>query len=97
MRAKRNMVFFCGRSAEDWKVNKEVLEVLAEMLSKENNCSMAMDLVPRPAYRIDASYIKRELGNIARRVASGDHSYYACQVAAAFKYKDRVKLASEGL
>jgi hypothetical protein len=78
-------------------VNKEVLEVIGEMLINESNCSKAMDLVPRPSYRIDARYIKRQLRGIARRVASGDHSYYACQVAVAYKYKDRVKLASEGL
>ncbi|MCU7844604.1 MAG: hypothetical protein KZQ93_12270 [Candidatus Thiodiazotropha sp. (ex Monitilora ramsayi)] len=89
--------FFGGRSAGDWKVNKEVLDVIGEMLARESNCSKAMDLVPRPGFRIDAGYIKRQLRDIARRVTSGDHSYYACQIAVSYKYKDRVKLASEGL
>ncbi len=95
--AQQILVFFWGRSAGNWSVNKEVLDVIGDMLAKESNCSKAMDLVPRPGFRIDASYIKRQLREIARRVASGDHSYYACQVAVAYKCKDRVKLASEGL
>jgi hypothetical protein len=78
-------------------VNKKVLDVFGEMLAKEGHCSKAMDLVPRPGFAVNASYIKRQLRSIARRVSSGGHSYHACKVAVAFKYKDRVKIASEGL
>lgn len=90
-------LFFWGRSAGDWKVNKEVLDVVGEILTKESHSSKAMDFVPRPGFKVDAGYIRRQLSGIARRLASGDHSYHACQVAIAYKYKDRVKLASEGL
>ncbi len=95
--AQEIMAFFWGKSAGNWKVNKKVLDILGEMLGNEGNCSKAMDLVPRPGFAVNVSYIKRQLNDIARRVSSGSHSYYACKVAVAFKYKDRVKFASEGL
>ena len=95
--AQKIMAFFWGTSAGNWKVNKKVLELLGEMLAKEGNCSKAMDFVPRPSSSVNASYIKRQLKGIARRMSSGDQSYHACKVAVAFKYKDRVKIASEGL
>lgn len=95
--AKKILAYFWGQSAADWKVNKEVLDVLSEMLTCEGKCSKAMDLVPRPGFRINASYLRRQLAGIARRLAFDGRSYYACKVAVAYKYKERVKIASEGL
>jgi hypothetical protein len=94
--AKAILVYFWGRGAGDWPINKHVLEVLGEMLSKDKNCSKAMDLVPRPGFPIDARYIKRQLRGIARRIISGDHSYEVCKLAIAYRYKGKVKAASMG-
>lgn len=94
--AKRILVYFWGTSAGDWPINSKVLEVLGEMLGKDKNCSKAMDFVPRPGFPINASYIRRQLSGIARRITSGDHSYDACRLAIAYQYKGKVKAASMG-
>jgi hypothetical protein len=65
---KMILVYFWGTSAGDWPVNRKVLEVLGEMLSKDKNCSRAMDFVPRPGFVINASHIRRQLSGIARRI-----------------------------
>jgi hypothetical protein len=94
--AKTILAYFWGASAGDWPLNKRVLEVIGEMLSKDKNCSKAMDFVPRPGFAVNANYIRRQLGGIARRLASGDHSYEACKLAIAYAYKGKVKAASMG-
>jgi hypothetical protein len=94
--AKAILTYFWGTSAGDWPINKGVLEVIGEMLSKDKNCSKAMDLVPRPGFAVNAGYIRSQLSGIARRITSGDHSYDACRLAIAYQYKGKVKAASMG-
>lgn len=95
MDARRILVFFWGREAESWTVNERVLGLLGEMLSKSDHCAKAMDLVPRPGFPVNASYIKRQLRNIARRIASGDHSYEICKIFLSANYKSAIKIAGE--
>jgi hypothetical protein len=95
MDARKILVFFWGREAENWNINKQVLDLLGEMLGKSEHCSKAMDLVPRPGFPIDAKYIKSQLRGIARRIASGDHSYEICKIFLAANYKSIIRIASE--
>jgi hypothetical protein len=93
--AQKILVFFWGREAENWNINKRVLDLLGEMLSKSEHCSKAMDLVPRPGFPVDARYIKSQLRGIARRITSGDHSYEICKTFLAANYKSVIRIAGE--
>lgn len=93
--ARKILVFFWGREAENWDINKRVLDLLGEMLSKSEHCSKAMDLVPRPGFPVDARYIKSQLRSIARRITSGDHSYEICKTFLAANYKSVIRIAGE--
>jgi hypothetical protein len=95
MDARQILVFFWGREADSWNINKRVLDLLGEMLSKSEHCSKAMDLVPRPGFPVDASYIKRQLRDIARRITSGDHSYEICKIFLSANYKSVIRIAAE--
>ncbi len=95
MDAKRILVYFWGREAEKWEINKRVLDLLGEMLSRNEHCSKALDFVPRPGFPVDASYIKKQLRDIARRITSGDHSYEICRTFLAANYKSAIRIAGE--
>jgi hypothetical protein len=95
MAVRQILVFFWGREAETWNVNKRVLDLLCEMLSRNEHCSKAMNLVPRAVFPIDARYIKRQLRDIARRITSGDHSDEICKIFLAANYKSVIRIASE--
>lgn len=93
--AKKILVFFWGRDAENWRVNTRVLELLGEMLGKSEHCAKAMDIVPRPGFPVDAKYIKKQLQGIARRLMSGDHTYDICRTFLAANYKSAIRIAGE--
>lgn len=88
MHARQILAFF-------WGINKRVLDLLGEMLSRNDHCSKALDLVPRPGFPVNASYIKRQLRDIARRITSDDHSYEICKTFLAANYKSVIRIASE--
>ncbi|OOG26468.1 hypothetical protein B1C78_04730 [Thioalkalivibrio denitrificans] len=90
------LAYFFGQEAADWPVNDRVIEKLGEMLMRENTCSAAMNLVPRPGL-VDKDYIKRQLSGIARRILAGDHAYHICKQAVSYGWKRRIQLASQGL
>jgi len=78
--AKKILVFFWGRDADGWRINKRVFELLGEMLGKSEHCTKAMDMVQRPGFPVDARYIKKQLRGIACRLTSGDHTYNMCKI-----------------
>ncbi len=87
--------FFGAHVADQITINKVVLEVLGEMLASNERCSRLMDLVPRPSgFRPGLSYIRRQLRDLARRVASNDSSYLACQNIVAASYRTKLARAS---
>jgi hypothetical protein len=81
-----------------WDMNERVLEVVSEMIKEAQQCSNAMNYVPRPSYVIDKGYLKRQLRDIARRATNGEREFYdICVKTARYKWKREIELASQGL
>jgi hypothetical protein len=95
MDTRQILIFFWGREAENWNINKRVLDLLGEMLSRNKHISKEMDLVPKPGIPIDARYIKHQLRDIARRLASGDQRFEASKIFLAANYKSVMQKASK--
>lgn len=92
--ARKILVYFFGIQAENWTINTRVIELLGEMLNKERACTRVMDTLPRPGM-VDRNYILRQLRSIARRLASGDHSYQLCKLALRLGWERTIRIASQ--
>ncbi|MCG7545343.1 MULTISPECIES: hypothetical protein [Pseudoalteromonas] len=91
--------FFGKPYAMRVNVNDKVIELVWEMVSKSEECSDAMDLVPRPHGIVAGpKYVAQQLRGIARRLLKGDvRIYHICKRAASLQYRTRIDLASRGL
>ena len=87
---------FYGREVAHWKMNKGTLEATAQMLAGIKECSISMDYVPRPGI-VDKDHFRRQLRNIARRVANQGADYKICHIPAARNWKSRIYIAGERL
>jgi hypothetical protein len=90
--------FFKGAGRGGWnrEVNEEVANVFATMLCFVNDCSKAMNWVPRPTYNPGATWL---LTNLTRSSINslGSGQYKICQVDAIRKYQTALTLASSGV
>lgn len=90
--------YFWEGLAEPHTVNENVAKVIYEALSEVQSCTASIDLVPRPTYTPNASYIVREVSKIGKRIMSGDISVYnACRDRVAVSYRTFIEEALMGL
>ncbi len=88
-----------GPSVDTWDMNERMLELDGKLLSKSQECSRAMDLVPRPYNGFGAKqYVKRELRRIARALVNGKRDLYVtCLRGAAYGMRQDFDMAGMGL
>ena len=96
--AQTILEFFYGTSeAAQIKINERVVLVIGQMLGSAEQCSRAMDYVPRPSgTKPGLSYILRQLRDIARRVKNHHGIYVACRNAVANSWRTELRMASMG-
>ncbi|WP_336366043.1 hypothetical protein [Marinobacter sp. C2H3] len=80
-------------------VNESMASVAYHALEEAQNCSAAMDLVPRPAAgRPGFKYIIKQVAKIGKRIASGDtKTYETCRQRVAINFRTQMELAKQGL
>lgn len=88
--------FFGKPNTAHWEMNEELLKVITQMIQADQNCSEAMDFVPRPGVYLRPKDVLKELGRMAKRVASGDKSYVTCKQAVAAKWRTAAEIAALG-
>ncbi|MCF6211591.1 MAG: hypothetical protein L3J88_08755 [Gammaproteobacteria bacterium] len=91
--------YFYGDQAYNWNINMNVLELLEELLRKNDSCSKYMDMVPRPFYFGNTLKwgSKQARNAILRHLKNRDKSYYVCLKAAAIGMRTKFQTASMGL
>lgn len=89
---------FGFQDASRWNMNERVLEVVAKMMKEAQQCSDAMNSVPRPSFVIDKGYLKRQLRDIARRAINGEREFYdICAKSTRYKWRSEIEMASQGI
>ena len=88
-----------GNQALGWNINVKVLELLEELLRKNDSCSRYMDLVPRPFYfgNVIKWASKQARQAVARHLKNGGKHYLICSKGAAIGMRSRFQMASMGL
>lgn len=89
---------FGFQDTSHWNMNEQVLEVVGRMANEAQQCSTAMNDVPRPSYFIGKDFFKKQLRDIARRATSGENEFYdICAKSARYKWRFEIERASQGL
>ena len=90
---------FYGNQAYQWNINIKVLELLEELLRKNDDCNRYMDKVPRPFYFGNALKwaSKQAREAIIRHIKGRNKSYYVCLKASAVGMRTKFHLASMGI
>ena len=80
-----------------WEMNEKVLGVTAEMFHLATACSAAVNFVPRPGI-VDKDYFRRQLRDMARRVALGGRDIYniCSKTGVRSKWRMALAIASQG-
>lgn len=91
-------VLYGDLNVDKWKIKYEMLAVLAELVSKSKECSMLMDMVPRPSGWVPAlGYVRKQLRNMARRALTHKGVYHSCAVTAALSFKSKFEIIGQGV
>lgn len=89
---------FGFQETSHWNMNEQVLEVVSKVAKEAQQCSNAMDYVPRPSYFVGKDFFKKQLRDIARRATSGESEFYdICAKSARYKWRFEIERASQGL
>ncbi len=88
-----------GDQAYTWNINIKVLELLEELLRKNEACSRYMDMIPRPFYigNVLRWASKQARQAVVRHLKNGGKHYLLCTRGAAIGMRSKFQLASMGL
>jgi len=91
--------YFYGDQVYSWDINVKVLQLLEELLKKNESCNKYMDTVPRPFYFGNALKwaSKQARKAILRHLKGRSESYYLCLKGAAIGMRTRFQVAAMGL
>lgn len=89
---------FGFQNAHRWEMNASVLETVAIMMNEAQQCSKALNHLPRPSYPVDKNYLRRQLREIARRANNGERELYdICAKTSRNRWRSEIERASQGL
>ena len=71
--------FWGASNTAHWEMNEALLGVVVKMLHEDQNCSKAMDSVPRPGVYLNLDDVRKELERMAKRLLTKGPSYWICQ------------------
>ena len=91
---------FFGPTARTWRINYAVYELLGRLITRSQQCTKAMHLVPRPwDFTNPLKWAKKQVRQaLIRYLKSSDGQHYiVCMKAAALGMRSDFEMASMGL
>ena len=90
--------YFYKGSLKLHNINEKVADIVYQMLQYAQSCSVAMNLVPRPAgMKPGISYVLKEIAKITLRLKKDNKIYHSCRDSVALKWRTALTLADLGI
>jgi hypothetical protein len=78
-------------------MNRELSQLITQMIREEKTCSSAIDYVPRPNVYLTPGDVLDEIKHIAKRIIGRPVTYALCRDTTAYKWREAAERAAAGL